>query len=191
MDGLAGPGYAVWPGYAGADTARVLSAVLAGRQSAGRFRPAEVGGGSSRALRSDVRGDTISWIDECALGPAAAFFAGLEDLRLLGNRELMLGLATLEMHFASFAPGRGYARHRDLSPHGVDRVVSLIYYLNHRWESGDGGELEIETDEGPVLIEPRADTLVVFLSARFYHTVLPAVRERHSVTGWFHRRAIA
>ena len=189
MDGLAGPGYVVWPGYAGADTAAALSGAFAARQAAGLLRHAAVGAGSAKAVRLDVRGDAISWIEVSDEGPAGEFLSGLNDLRLHGNRELMLGLTTLEMHFARFAPGRGYARHHDVSPQGADRVISLIYYLNRHWRAGDGGELELETDDGPVLIEPRADTLVAFLSARFYHTVLPAVRERQSVTGWFHRGA--
>jgi SM-20-related protein len=149
-----------------------------------------VGAGATRRVRPDVRGDCISWIEAEEESDSASFFDGLDDLRRLGNQELTLGLATLEMHFARFAPGCGYARHRDWSPHGVDRVVSLIYYLNRGWQPGDGGELEIETDEGLLLVEPRADTLVTFLSARFYHTVLPAVRERQSLAGWFHRRGV-
>jgi hypothetical protein len=37
------------------------------------------------------------------------------------------------------------------------------------------GELQIETDTGPVIVCPRADTMVTFLSDRFRHAVLPAV----------------
>jgi SM-20-related protein len=36
---------------------------------------------------------------------------------------------------------------------------------------------------------PVAGTLVCFLSDRFEHEVLPATRERLSLTGWFRRRA--
>jgi SM-20-related protein len=37
-------------------------------------------------------------------------------------------------------------------------------------------------------VSPCAPTLVAFLSERFEHEVLPARRERLSLTGWFGRR---
>ena len=37
---------------------------------------------------------------------------------------------------------------------------------------------------------PRGGTLVVFLSDRFPHEVLPARRERLSLAGWFRRRSL-
>ena len=33
--------------------------------------------------------------------------------------------------------------------------------------------------------EPKASTLVVFLSDKFFHKVLPAKQKRYSITGWF------
>ena len=38
-------------------------------------------------------------------------------------------------------------------------------------------------------ILPQSGRLVLFLSARFLHEVMPARRERLSITGWFKRRA--
>jgi SM-20-related protein len=37
-------------------------------------------------------------------------------------------------------------------------------------------------------VAPVGGTLVAFLSERFHHEVLPARRERYSLTGWFTRR---
>ena len=64
------------------------------------------------------------------------------------NREAFLGLFELEMHYAWYPPGAGYARHID-QPHGSgQRRVSLVLYLNRRWRAGDGGELKIVDDLG-------------------------------------------
>jgi SM-20-related protein len=188
VDALAGPGYVEIPNYAGAQTVLGLRSARDQRQRLGQFRPAAVGGGINRSARPNVRGDSIAWVDHPVGEVETSFFARLEQLRVASNRSLMAGLESLEMHFASFPSGSGYARHIDQSPMGVDRVLSVIYYLNPDWQLGDGGELAIDTTDGTVLIKPIADTLVVFLSEKFAHQVLPAVRERHSMAGWFLRR---
>lgn len=189
MSALAGPGYAVIPDYAGAQSVQSLLMARLDRQRLGEFQAAGVGVGGRHTIRPDIRGDRIAWVDAPCRVAESAFLSDLDRLRVSLNRSLMVGLHDVQMHFASFAPGRGYVRHLDRSPGGLDRVVSVIYYLNPEWEPGDGGELQIETDTGPVIVCPRADTMVMFLSDRFLHAVLPAVRERHSLTGWFHRRA--
>jgi SM-20-related protein len=38
-------------------------------------------------------------------------------------------------------------------------------------------------------VAPRGGTLVAFLSGTFHHEVLPATRERLSVTGWLKVRS--
>jgi SM-20-related protein len=174
--------------YAGPATVQALLAARLERQRLGQFQPAGVGGRGRREVRTDIRGDRIAWLEAPLSGAESQFTAGLDALRVSLNRSLMIGLHDVELHFASYAPGCGYVRHLDRSPGGLDRVISVIYYLNTEWKTGDGGELQIETDSGPVLVCPKADTLVLFLSDRFIHAVLPAVRERHSLTGWLHRR---
>ncbi|MFT6394425.1 MAG: SM-20-related protein [Methylophilaceae bacterium] len=37
-------------------------------------------------------------------------------------------------------------------------------------------------------ILPKSGRIVLFLSAKFWHEVLPATRERLSLTGWFRTR---
>jgi len=188
VSALVGPGYAVMEDYAGPATVQALLAARLERQRLGQFQPAGVGGRGRREVRTDIRGDRIAWLEAPLSGAESQFTAGLDALRVSLNRSLMIGLHDVELHFASYAPGCGYVRHLDRSPGGLDRVISVIYYLNTEWKTGDGGELQIETDSGPVLVCPKADTLVLFLSDRFIHAVLPAVRERHSLTGWLHRR---
>jgi len=65
--------------------------------------------------------------------------------------------------------------------------------LNDAWQAADGGQLRLYLDgmaEAPYLdVLPTAGTLVAFLSSRFWHEVMPAKRERMSITGWFRSRA--
>ena len=69
------------------------------------------------------------------------------------------------------------------------RVVTIIAYLNTNWEKDDGGELQIYLENGQTIsVLPNAGTLVCFMSADFEHEVLPAKRERASLTGWFRKR---
>ena len=71
----------------------------------------------------------------------------------------------------------------------ANRVLSVVLYLNPVWGCGDGGEMVLysDTDPSAVLckISPHAGTLVVFLSEDFPHEVLPALRDRYSIAGWF------
>ena len=45
--------------------------------------------------------------------------------------------------------------------------------------------LDAQDDARALDIFPVGGTLVAFLSARYWHEVLPATRERLSLTGWF------
>jgi SM-20-related protein len=78
------------------------------------------------------------------------------------------------------------------------RKISCIVYLNQDWKNEDGGQLRLylnETDasnnEKSIDILPISGRSVIFLSDTFYHEVLPARRERISLTGWFFTRQIS
>ncbi len=175
-----------------AEVAALRRELLDGR-AAGAFRPATVA--KTRQHAPGIRGDEICWIDETAAPPATrGWLARLERLRQAINRAAYLGLFDLELHYALYPPGARYARHLDCFRNDDQRVVTTILYLNPPgWTREDGGALRLWLDpEGrqePVEILPAGGTFVSFLSARFWHEVLPARRERLSLTGWFRRRA--
>jgi len=116
----------------------------------------------------------------------------METLRQSFNRELFLGLFGFEAHLAVFPPRARYRCHLDRFTNAQHRAVSAIVYLNESWTEGDGGSLRLylEAPESPPYedILPIGGRLVCFLSDRFHHEVLPATRERMSVTGWFTTR---
>jgi SM-20-related protein len=189
-DLLAGTGYGVVPGFLEPGQVRALVEEMSRRDAGGEFRPAAVGAGDGRAVRPAIRGDRIGWLTMAAGDAERQLLARFEALRVALNRDLMLGLADLECHYAIYESGARYARHLDRSPKGAERVVSVVLYLNEDWVPGDGGELLIATPEGDLRVEPRAGTLVAFLSQRFEHEVLPALRTRRSLTGWFRLRPV-
>lgn len=158
--------------------------------AAGGFHPAGVGKGQARML-SEVRGDHVLWIEENQAGPALKAVLGkLETLRQAVNQTLFLGLFDVELHFAVYPPGTGYQRHLDRFRDDDRRSLTVILYLNDDWMRDDGGLLRFWPEENgePLEIVPAGGTLVTFLSDRFWHEVLPARRERLSLTGWFRRR---
>lgn len=145
-------------------------------------------------LRPDIRTDRVSWLDPDALTAAQRrYWEQLEQLRLAVNRQMFLGLFELEGHFAIYPPGTYYRKHLDQFRGIAGRQLSCILYLNEAWDETDGGQLRIYTDpDDPEAFEevlPRGGQLVTFLSARFLHEVLPARRERLSLTGWLRTRA--
>ena len=63
---------------------------------------------------SSIRGDSTLWLDDPRCGTASKnFLAALDVLRKQLNQSLMLGLESVEAHFAIYPAGMGYGRHRD------------------------------------------------------------------------------
>lgn len=181
--GLEESGFVVQPYGLPADIAQVLSgyATLA---SAADYHAAQVGRGLEQQRNRFVRRDRIHWMDE--RNPALAPWRGwTEALRVHLNRRLFLGLFSFESHLAHYRPGDFYRTHVDAFRGEADRVVSLVCYLNEGWQTGDGGELVLYTGRAEVTVQPLHRTVVLFLSEEMPHKVKPALRDRHSVTGWF------
>lgn len=159
------------------------------RFAQGAARPAGVGHGRGFRVQTSVRGDSILWFDPHALNAAQqAYWQAMERLRVALNRSYYLGLEIFEAHYAHYPAGNGYARHRDVFSDDDARSISCSLYLNPAWDAADGGALRLYTGTTPHDILPAAGTLVVFSSRSLEHEVLPARRDRYSVTGWFRRR---
>lgn len=192
-DSLARDALAVVPEFMPAKAIMPLAAEARLRDAAGEFRAAGVGRGVARVARSDIRGDRTLWLDERM--PAIAervLWQTVRSLRVVLNRTLFMGLSEFECHYALYPPGAFYLRHRDQfrdSAASGARVLSCVLYLNDDWKISEGGALRIYCDGDVREVMPTGGTLVCFLSERFEHEVLPATRERLSITGWFRRRS--
>jgi len=161
-----------------------------------QFTAAGIGRQQEHMLAPAIRSDAIHWI--AGSSPAEqAWLQWCDALRLFLNRRLFMGLESFESHFAHYAPGAFYKKHRDAfrNAPGQDaskRVVSVVAYFNSDWSSEDGGELLLydEAGEQPVQrVVPVHGTLVVFLSEDVPHEVCVARRDRFSIAGWYRVRA--
>ena len=173
---------------------RALAAEVRAAHASHTLRPAGVGRGEGVRLMHHVRGDLIGWLEASPSSAAQrAALSHLDQLRAMLNRELQLGLFEFEGHVALYPPGAAYRKHRDQHRDSQARVLSCVVYLNTDWNAEHGGALRLyldqegERDHSDVL--PEGGKLVCFLSERFWHEVLPATRERLSLTGWFRRRS--
>ena len=186
---LRSDGIAVRDRFLTARQVRALIACAGKRRERGEFEAARIGADRTLQRRTDIRGDSIRWLTEPLFAPERELEESLEQLRLQLNRDALLGLFELEMHYAWYAPGAGYARHVDQPRFRGRRRVSLVLYLNQRWKAADGGQLRIYADDGRHRdIEPVAGRLVIFLTERREHAVLPTQCGRLSLTGWFRGR---
>jgi SM-20-related protein len=166
-----------------------LLACAQARQAQGEFAAARIGNVASRQRRAEIRGDFTCWLREPLYPTEHLLLAELEQLRQELNRDAYLGLFELELHYAWYPPGFGYARHLDQPRGSTQRKVSLALYLNTGWEPLAGGALRIfAAHDGFRDIEPVAGRLVCFLTEGREHAVLPARRDRWSISGWFRAR---
>jgi SM-20-related protein len=171
--------------------AMAISHAVGALAAGGRLRPAGVSRGPAYRVDSTVRGDAIAWLDADEASPElAALREVFLSLRDALNRGAYLGLDRIEIQVARYpGDGSGYARHRDsfraLPGPGPSRRVTAIYYANPGWCPDHGGMLRLHVDGGPHDLEPLLDRLLVFLSERVEHEVLPARAARQAITAWF------
>ncbi len=156
------------------------------------LHPARVGHNVGVQGNAQLRSDETRWLAD-APEDASEFdaVATVYALRTHLNEALFLGARAAELHFARYTPGAFYRTHRDRFRDDDARLVSLVIYLNDAWPDEAGGELVLyaDDDSGEVItrVRPRMGTMACFLSDRFPHQVLPATRERYSLTGWLRR----
>jgi SM-20-related protein len=182
-------GIAVRDGFLTPAHTRALIDCAQQRRARGDFEAARIGGERSLQRRADIRGDSTCWILPPLLAPEQTLLEELERLRLELNREALLGLFELELHYAWYPSGARYARHVDQPRERGQRQVSLVLYLNEDWTSAAGGELRLFGAAGGHRdIEPVAGRLVCFLTPEREHEVLLTARERLSISGWFRAR---
>ena len=186
---LKADGIAIRDGFLTPELTRALIECAHQHRARGDFEAARIGGEHSAQRRADIRGDSTCWIQSPLLAPEQTLLDALECLRLELNREALLGLFELELHYAWYPPGAGYARHVDQPQGRGQRQVSLVLYLNEDWTSAAGGELRLfDAAGGHRDIEPVAGRLVCFLTPGREHQVLPTQRDRLSISGWFRAR---
>ena len=192
IDALAHTGWVVCDDFLSQDQATALRAEGLRRQQQGEFHRAAVGRADARAQRDEIRGDDVRWLDPLQPSdPEHAYWQRINALQSGLNRELFLGIREGEFHYAHYPVGSFYKRHLDRFRDDDARVVSVVCYLNSDWQAHDGGQLRLWHDPDQADhytdIAPQAGRLVLFLSERYWHEVLPAQQPRWSITGWMRR----
>ena len=149
------------------------------------FRKAGIGQQQHHQINENIRGDYIEWIDKKTAAPAISIYLSrVEDLMHYINQTLFLSLKDIEVHKTIYPPGTFYLRHLDQFRKDDHRRLSLICYLNRDWKEEQGGQLRIYPPDGSIDVLPLAGRLVCFRGDLLEHEVLPATRERLSLTGW-------
>ncbi len=193
-DTLVDKGFAIIPGFLTLEESRNLATECLNLRDQGEFHLAGVGRGEMLEVRPEIRSDEIRWLARNDCGPLQAEYLDLmTSYQQTLNCELFLGLVEFECFCAVYPQGSFYQRHIDQFRGVEQRTITAITYLNENWRESDGGQLRIflnEETQETLEVLPEAGTFVTFLSADFWHEVLPAERDRLSITGWFKTRPI-
>ncbi len=168
-----------------------LQQIAHNRWQQGQFRSARIGRGHEQQEQKNIRSDEILWLDP--MDPELLFFAEIcNKMQTELAQGLMLPIQNYELHWARYpANSGGYDEHLDQSNakdlfHG-ERLITLVLYLNDSWQSEDGGQLKMRLPDKIMTIEPQCGTLMLFRSDSLWHQVIPAKKDRWSLTGWFRR----
>jgi SM-20-related protein len=185
-EALSKNGYIVLPNFIDTDlTSQLYDHVTSLPETA--FHSAKIGRQQSVQQLGTVRNDKTAWLSNIH-SVEQAYLATMDGLKMQLNRQLFLGLRDFEAHFAHYPPGHFYQRHVDAFRGQSNRVVSSVFYLNPKWSEQDQGQLVLYKPDSDVPLQtvmPKMGTLVLFLSEQFPHEVLPALRDRYSIAGWF------
>ncbi|MEJ7643264.1 MAG: 2OG-Fe(II) oxygenase [Chryseolinea sp.] len=150
-----------------------------------RFKKAGTGKNQHLQINEAIRGDYIQWLDKnSAAPPLQRYLDKLLELSAFLKESLFLSIKDHEVHLAVYPPGTFYKRHLDQFKKDDHRILSVICYLNKDWHETEGGQLRMHTPSGPLDILPISGRLVCFRSDMVEHEVMPATRERLSLTGW-------
>ncbi|MCA6378373.1 MAG: 2OG-Fe(II) oxygenase [Cytophagales bacterium] len=150
-----------------------------------QFKKAGIGKNQDKQINEAIRGDYIQWIDpNNAEPPLLTYLDRLKQVIAFVNQSLFLSLKDCEVHQTIYPIGSFYKRHLDQFKKDDHRKLSVICYLNKDWKQADGGQLRMFIGHESKDILPVAGRLVCFRSDLLEHEVLPATRERLSLTGW-------
>ncbi|RYU95742.1 2OG-Fe(II) oxygenase [Emticicia agri] len=176
-------GYGILDNFLTEEEITELNESFLAHYQAQEFRQAGIS--KEHEVVKNIRGDEILWLEkEQANAIEIKFLERLEAFMSYVNYTCFLGLRSYEIHYASYPVGTFYKRHLDKFRNDSGRKLSFICYLNQNWQADNGGELVLYLPDKEEIVLPIGGRLVVFESDKIEHEVLPANRERRSLTGW-------
>jgi len=184
-DGLANDGFAVIDDFLTAQEVTSICAEDEFKNGLLRFKKAGIGKSQDKQINEGIRGDYIQWVDKTSAPEALkVYLEKISQLRMFLNQSLYLSLKDEEIHMTIYPAGSFYKRHLDQFKKDDHRKLSVICYLNESWKEENGGQLRVYFQNETKDFSPLAGRLVCFRSDLLEHEVLPANRERLSLTGW-------
>jgi SM-20-related protein len=184
-DELAERSYAIADQFLSQTEASAIAALEVFQKGVEHFRRAGIGQQRQHQINEAIRGDYIQWVNKSSASPGLATYLNrVESLMQHLNQTLFLSLKDYEIHMTVYPVGSYYKRHLDQFKKDDHRKLSIICYLNEGWKEEHGGQLRIYLPDGSLDVLPTAGRLVCFRSDLLEHEVLPATRERLSLTGW-------
>lgn len=185
VDGIAEDGFAIVDDFLSTDEVDAILRLDEFKNSLLQFKKAGIGQNNDKQINESIRGDYIQWINPNTAPIALqSYLARLREFISIVNQNLFLSLKDFEIHLTNYPAGTYYKRHLDQFKKDDHRKLSIICYLNKDWQHSEGGQLRIYLPKTEVDALPLAGRLVCFRSDLLEHEVLPATRERLSITGW-------
>lgn len=185
IDGIVAHNYAVVEGLFEPQVLTGLKQELLRLLDDDEFKRAGIGNQFNLTREKTIRSDKIHWIDNASEQEAEhAFIVRIAGFSNYLNRTCYTGIHDWEFHYACFEKGNFYKRHLDQFKNDESRKFSVVTYLNEDWTEADGGSLVLYLPAGDLHIQPKWGTTVIFKSELIEHEVLPANRNRDSITGW-------
>ena len=165
---------------------KLCTRLLSLAQDETKYHKAGISNSANLHIDRSKRSDKTRWIDEDGQ-TQSDYLSYMHGLQTYLNRSLYLGLSFYESHFAIYEKGDFYEKHLDSFKGSKNRIVTSVYYLNDDWHTEDAGELIIydENSVKIIQVEPKGNTLVIFMSEKFPHEVLKVNKKRFSIAGWF------
>jgi SM-20-related protein len=184
-DNLAEHGYAIANQFLSQKEVDEINALADFQRSGEVFKKAGIGKNADLQINEAIRGDYIQWIDKKSTeAPVVTYLDRVHELIQFLNQTLFLSLKDFEVHMTVYPIGSYYKRHLDQFKKDDHRKLSVICYLNEDWKEAHGGQLRMYLPDSVMDVLPTAGKLVCFRSDQIEHEVLPATRERRSLTGW-------
>ena len=189
IEGILENGYAICDNFLEQSEVENLLKTFSTRYEQGQFKKASIGKSDEVQRVSQIRGDEILWLERESVDLAERVLLDKNQAFVnYLNQTCYLGIVDTEIHFAKYAIGKFYRRHRDTFQTQKGRVLSVIYYLNIDWLPENGGNLIIYSNkdnfEDSIVIAPLAGRMVCFESEKLEHEVTEVYADRFSVTGW-------
>ncbi|EKO3555103.1 2OG-Fe(II) oxygenase [Vibrio fluvialis] len=187
LDAIAEQGWFIWDDFLTAEQVQSL------RDCAPEnWKRARIGRNDDLQRETTIRSDKIQWLSQNMAQPVQDYLERMEQIRQAVNRDFFLGLFEYEAHFAKYEQGDFYKKHLDAFRGQENRKLTTVFYMNEAWQPADGGELKIYNLDDQLIdtVAPVAGRLVVFLSEKFPHEVLPTHADRVSIAGWFRTNGV-